>query len=207
MLRLDIDGHWDPEDFIEVLRGIESLYYKAAIERSYRHQGSIGWIGPWRSTTFAGYVDEANSWFVSEARAIALPRERLRIASVEYGSPGSIDLLGVGKVCEVLANVIGRSVMFFEERDLRRERTKQAKLETRKMEIELEGEQESVRALKLANAQKLLEIRRDYPDWTEDHFLLLAVSDQDRILPRISEGKIVGAESVEDEPPRGDKAA
>ena len=207
MLRLDLDGNWEPEDFIEVFRGVESLYYKAAIERSYRHQGSIGWIGPWRSTTFEGYVEEANVWFLSEARTIALPQERLRIARIEYGSPGSIDLLGVGKVCEVLANVIGRSVMFFAERDVRRERTEQARLETRKMEIELEKEEESVRALKLANAQKLLEIRRDYPDWSEDRFLLLAVSDQDKILPRISEGKLVGAKSVEDEPPRGDRAA
>ena len=207
MLRLNLDGNWEPEDFIEVLRGVESLYYKAAIERSYRHQGSMGWIGPWRSATFEGYVEEANGWFLSEARAIALPHERLRIASVEYGSPGSIDLLGVGKVCEVLANVVGRSVTYFDERDLRRERNRQAKLETRRKEIELEGEEEGVRALKLANAQKLLEIRRDFPDWTEDHFLLLAVSDQDKILPRISEGKLVGAKSLEDEPPRGDKAA
>ena len=197
MLRLDLDGSWEPEDFIEVFGGVESLYYKAAIERSYRHQGSIGWIGPWRSATFEGYVEEANSWFLSEARTIALPQERLRIARIEYGSPGSIDLFGVGKVCEVLANIIGRSVMFFAERDLRRERTKQARLETRRMEIELEGEEQSVRALKLANAQKLFEIRRDYPDWTEDRFLLLAVSDQDKILPRISEGKLVGAESVD----------
>lgn len=202
MLRLDLDGNWEPEDFIEVLRGVESLYYKAAIERSYRHQGSIGWIGPWRSTTFEDYVEEANSWFLSEARAIALPHERLRIASVEYGSPGNIDFLGVGKVCEVLANVIGRSVVFVAEHDLRWERTTQAKLETRKLEIELEGAEESVRALKLANAQKLLEIRRDFPDWSEDQFLLLAVSDQDKILPRISEGKLVGARSAEDEPPR-----
>jgi hypothetical protein len=30
MLRLEIDGKWEPEDFIEVLKGVESLYYKAA---------------------------------------------------------------------------------------------------------------------------------------------------------------------------------
>ena len=207
MLRLDLDGNWEPEDFIELFRGVESLYYKVAIERPYRHQGSIGWIGPWRSTAFEEYVEESNRWFLSEARTIARPKERLRITRIEYGSPGSIDLFGVGKVCEVLANVIGRSVMFFAERDLRRERTKQARLETRKMEIELEREEESVRALKFANAQTLLEIRRDYPDWSEDHFLLLAVNDQDKILPRISEGKLVGASSIEDAPPRGDRAA
>lgn len=150
---------------------------------------------------------EANTWFLAEARAIALPHERLRIARVSYGSPGSIDLLGIGKVFEVLVNVFARSVAYFDERDLRRERLKQAKLETRKAEIELEWEKESVRALKLENARMLLEIRQDYPDWSEDHFLLLAVGDQDKMWPQISEGKLVGAKSVEDDPPREDEAA
>ena len=36
MLRLEIDGNWEPEDFIEVFRGVEALYYKAASERSYQ---------------------------------------------------------------------------------------------------------------------------------------------------------------------------
>ena len=207
MLRLKLDGKWEPEDFIDVFRGVESLYYKAAIERSYRHQGSLGWPGSLWSTTFERHVEEANSWFLSEARAIALPQERLRITCIEYGSPGIIDIQGVGKVLEVLAGAIGRSVTFFAERDLRKERMKQAKLESRKMEIGLEFEEESVRALKLANAQKLLEIRQDYPDWPEDRFLLLAVSDLDKLLPRIAEGKLVGAMSIRGESPKGDKEA
>jgi hypothetical protein len=30
MLKLKIDGAWEPEDFIEILQSVESLYYKAA---------------------------------------------------------------------------------------------------------------------------------------------------------------------------------
>jgi len=36
MLHFEIDGHWEPEDFIEVLKGIESLYYKAVLNRRFR---------------------------------------------------------------------------------------------------------------------------------------------------------------------------
>lgn len=129
------------------------------------------------------------------------------IVSIQYNSPGSIDIFGVGKVCDVLAKIIGRSVVFFAERGLRREQTEQARLETKRMEIELEREQESVRALKLANARTLLELKRDFRDGSEGLLLLLAVNDQDKILPKIAEGKLVGAKSLEDKPPKGDEAA
>ena len=38
MLRLEIDGKWEPEDFIEVLTGVESLYYKAALNRRFPYE-------------------------------------------------------------------------------------------------------------------------------------------------------------------------
>ena len=165
------------------------------------------WFGPWRPGTFEEQVEQANRWFLSEARTFAHPQERLWVARIEYGSPGSIDLLGVGMVCKELANAIRRSVTFFAERELRRERVNQAKLETRKKELALESQEESIRALKLKNAQSILQIRRDILELRDDALLHLAVSDQDKILRLISEKKLVGAKSVEDEPPERDKAA
>ena len=36
MLKFKIDGRWEPEDFIEVLTAVESLYYKAVVARPMR---------------------------------------------------------------------------------------------------------------------------------------------------------------------------
>ena len=42
---------------------------------------------------------------------MAMPDVRMSVARIEYASPGSMDLLGVGKVCEVVCNMISRIVV------------------------------------------------------------------------------------------------
>lgn len=202
MLRLELDREWEPEDFIEVFLGIESLYYKGAIPLSDRFGTPLAWPDPWRST-FETKMEHANTWILSEVRFVTPPQLRLTVARIQYGSPGSIDFFGVARVLEVLVNVIERSILFYSERDIRREKISQARLETRRLELGLEEQNESIRALKLANARELLQLRKDFPQSYSDDLLLLAINDQDKILPRIAEGKLVGGKIVveADRPP------
>ena len=208
MLRLELSGFWEPEDFIEVFSGIESLYYKAAIGRSLLSHNSWPLFGPPSfSSSFSSHLEETNDSFVSQARTTAMPDVRMSVARIEYASPGSIDLLGFGKACEVVCNTISRIVGFYAERDLRRERDRQAGIDTDLRETELERERESLRAIKLDNALKIMEMSREFPDWSEAILVSLAVNDQDKLIPRIAERKLVGIRVLEGEPPEDNKGA
>ena len=201
MLRLKLRGAWEPEDFIEVFQGIESLYYKAAMRHVYAepylHRPSFRWLEqPFRqSFSFDDYyLDEANNRFLSQARMSAPALVRLKVVRIEYASPGTVDLLGLGEVLKALADIVGRIIMFFSERELRWERTAQARLDTTLKETEFDQEQENLRTLKLENARRILEIKREFGVWPQDLELLLAVNDQDKLIPRIAEGKLIGIE-------------
>ncbi|MCZ0953139.1 MAG: hypothetical protein OXQ89_04120 [Rhodospirillaceae bacterium] len=198
MLRLELNGVWEPEDFIEVFSGMESLYYKAAITRSLSSQSSWPLFGrPWLSPSFRDHLEEANCWFVSQARAMAMPDVRMTVARIEYASPGSIDLLGFGKALEVVCDAVARIVVFYSEGDLRQERDRQARIETDIKQTELEMARESLRAIKLDNARKIMEMSREFPDWSEEMLVSLAVNDQDKLIPCISERKLTGIKSME----------
>ena len=208
MLRLELSGFWEPEDFIEVFSGIESLYYKAAIGRSLSSPNSWPLFGrQWFSSSFSDHLEETNDWFVSHARTTAMPDVRMSVARVEYSSPGSIDFFGFGKACEVVCNVISRIVVFYSERDLRRERDRQARIDTDIRETEFERERESLRAIKLDNARKIMEMSREFPDWSEEMLVSLAVNDQDKLIPRIAERKLVRIRILEGGPPEDNKGA
>ena len=205
MLRLEIKERWEPEDFIEVLRSIESLYYKAAIGHRLSDELHFFWFGrPNPAFSFDEYLDFYNDWLLSYARTTAQSDRRLGITRIEYASPGGIDLVGFGEACKALEGIIDRLIKFFTERDLRRERDKQAKIETALKEIELEKEQENLRALKLENAQRILALRRNYPEAAEDLFLALINQDQDKLISRIAEGKIVRVRTIDSEPLKDD---
>jgi hypothetical protein len=200
MLRLEIDGRWEPEDFIEVLKGIESLYYKAVVRRAYPFEPPFFWFE--RSSialSFDEHVDLSNDWLLARARSTARSYSRLRVARIEYASPGGIDLVGLGEACKAIEGIIDRLIKFFTERHLRRERDKQETIETAIKETELEKEQESLRALKIENARSILALRREYPEMPDDLFIALAVRDQDRLIPRITERKLVAATTSDGE--------
>ncbi len=208
MLRLELNGAWEPEDFIEVFSGIESLYYKAAINGLMSSKGSWSLFGPrWFSSSFFSYLDEANEWFVSQARTTAMPHVRMSVARIDYASPGSIDLLGFARALEVVCDAIGGIVVYYSEREQRRERDRQTRIDTEIRQTEFERKQESLRALKLENARKIMEMSRDFPDWSEELLLSLAVNDQDKLIPRIAERKLVGIKVLEEGRPEDDKRA
>ena len=206
---MKIDGRWEPEDFIEVLKGVESLYYKAALGHRIPYGPPFYWfdrpvpVG----ASFDEHLDLSNDWLLARARASAPSHYRMRVARIAYASPGSIDLVGLGKACKAIEGIIDRLIKFFAERVLRRERDKQARIDTSIKETEKEKEEESLRALKIQNARSILELRREFPDMPEDLLVVLIGKDQDRLIPRIAERKLIGVRIYEGDPPKEDEEA
>lgn len=208
MLRLEIDGRWEPEDFIEVLKGIESLYYKAALRRRLRYEPPSFWFDrPFALARFKDDLDFANDWLLQRARTIAQSDDRLKVSRISYASPGGIDLAGLGEACRSLEGIIDRLIKLITERTLRREADRQAELDTELKRTGLEKEQESLRSLKIENARAILELHRDFHDMPEEMLVALIANDQDRLIPRIAEGKLIGLRSFDGEPPKDDEAA
>ena len=185
-----IDGVWEPSDFAEVLKAIESLYYKVALvddglrpfgRRTFRRFPT--WIDS------ADELDQLNDVLLAEARMIAPPAIRLRVSRIEYASPGGIDVTGAGQAAEAADRTIGRLIDFFTGRKQRIEKDKQA-------EIETEIKEQNLISCKIDNAEKLLDLIEKHPD-QRDLLIALFVKDQDKIADRISQGLITG---------RGDKA-
>jgi hypothetical protein len=202
MLRLEIDGEWEPADFIELFESIESIYYKASPravhsriwserERFYYsdYYRPLRKGQPGQLESFETHLQQLNRWLVSEARLSVPGPERITVAAISYASPGSIDALGVGKTIEALDNTIGRLIGFFTERRKRIEGDKQAELET-------EIKRESLRSLQIRNAREILELRRDYRGEVEEILVPSLVEDQEKLVRRIAEGKLVGVKKI-----------
>lgn len=202
MLRLEIDGKWEPEDFIEVLTGIESLYYKAALARQFRFPYEPEfWFGrPELIDSFDDHMRHANDWLLARARATARSEYRMTVARISYASPGDIHLHGLGDAFKALEGIVDKLIKLFTERELRSQADAQARIET-------EMKEESLRAMKIENARKLLEIRREFDHVPEDTFIALAGNDQDRLIPRIAERKLIGVPRIDREPPEDNEAA
>lgn len=193
MLHIDIEGSWEPEDFIEVLRGIESLYYKVALSSRFIHEPDYFWFRRREFlTSFDDEIGHANDWLLARSRSIAGGEVRLRVDRIEYASPGGIDLAGIGQATEAIKGVIDSLIKFFTERELRRQGDAQAKIETAIKEVELEKERESLRGLKIKNAKAILKLFRDHPHVPEEYLTALIGHDQDKLIPRIAERKLVG---------------
>ena len=193
MLRLKIEGNWEPEDFIEVLQATESLYYKALPRRHRPYYPELLLFE--RRTPFSSYDDQLNylnDWILKEARMTAYGQQRLMVSRIEYASPGGIDLVGIGKALEAVDKIVGRLIDFYADRNLRKERDKQAALDTQIKEVELEKERESLRSMQIENARELLRIEREYPRELEELLLPLAVRDQEKLTSRIADQKLIG---------------
>jgi hypothetical protein len=206
MLRLKIDGSWEPEDFIEVLKGVESLYYKAALERRFPHEPPFYWLErPYPNASFDEHLVLSNDWLLARARAVARGPHRMRVARIRYASPGKIDLVGLGEACRAIEGIIDRFIKFFTERELRREAGNQAKIETLRKKVELEKDGESLRALKIENARSILTLRREFHDMPEEQFVALSGNDQDMLIPRIAEKRLIGVKRYDADPSKEDR--
>lgn len=200
MLRLEIDGKWEPEDFIEVLTGVESLYCKAALIRRFPYEGPFYWFDrQYSSASFEDQLDQTNNWLLARARATARAEYRMRVARISYASPGGVDLAGLGQACNAAKGIIDSLIKFFTERELRLQADAQARIRTARDEVELERDRESLRSMKIANARAFLDLRREFHDVPEDIVVSLIGSDQDRLIPRIAERKLIGVRTIDGE--------
>jgi hypothetical protein len=204
VLRLEIDGEWEPQDFIEVLKGVESLYYKAALRRRSRripYDPDFYWFDrSYIPASFEEHLNLANDWLLARARATAQAEYRMKVARISYASPGGIDLAGMGQACTAVKGIVDSFIKLYTDRHLRREADAQARIETGMKE-------ESLSAMKIENARRLLELRHDFPDIPEDTFIALIGNDQDRLIPRIAERKLIGVRIIDGEPPKDDEAS
>jgi hypothetical protein len=201
MLELRIDGDWEPYDFIEIFRSIESFYYKLATAK-FRDRYDLpywlrddfeGWsFGRWDGVPFEVVLDRINERMLERARYQTPARFRLTVARIQYASPGGIDLLGIGKVFETVANSIGRVKSYYDDAALRRERDSQAALDTQLKLLEVEKEKENLQALKIKNAEDALRILDARPE-LRDALVPLLVRDQDALANRIADQKLIGA--------------
>ncbi len=207
MLRIKIGGSWEPKDFIEVLQAVEGIYYKLWLARNptwfERYFGRGDFMPDFFDTTiferssrgpisYADRLDLANQRLTERARYSVQSRERLKVRRITYASPGGIDLLGIGKVCEVVAGSIGSMKRYWDEAHLRRERDAQATIDTEKKRTEAEIAKETLRDLQIKNARAALELEEKYPD-RQDVLIPLLVRDQEMLSPHIAEGKLIGA--------------
>jgi len=206
MLRLKIDGAWEPQDFIEVLQATESMYYKL-VHQEHRYSRFI----PFEymryvereasiSQSYEGLLDTINYRLLNRARYDAASYRRLRVRRIDYASPGSVDLMGVGKVCEVIADSVGRMKVYYDDRHIRKERDEQARIATERQRIELEKDQESLRAIKIENAKNAIELLVRHPE-EQELLIPLLVRDQDALAERLSERKLISASTKIDQPP------
>lgn len=193
MLRMKIDGNWEPEDFVALLEATESLYYKA-LSRPYRHHLHDFLLFE-RRRPFYSYddqLDATNRYLLAESRNNLPGHSRILVRRVDYASPGKVDLIGIGEAFKSIEGIVDRLITFFTERNLRREKDKQARLDTSIKEIEIEKHRETLKSLQVDNARELLRLRREFPAELENMLVPLAVRDQERLTDLISQQKLIG---------------
>ncbi len=204
MLSLYVDNNWEPHDFVEILQSVESMYYKLSARRHHRSLYRYPFFldtelllerdFPYERS-YTDTLDRLNRALAERARFDTISSEKLLVRRIQYASPGWIELSGLGKACESIANAIGRMVSYYDDRHLRRERDKQASIETKRKALEVERDGETLRSMKIRNARDMLELERDFPDEASEILLPLLVRDQDALSDRIADGRLIGAET------------
>lgn len=193
MLRLKIEGNWEPEDFINALTAVESLYYKT--QRRLHRYPFDDWYFLHRQPRSASYdeqLDALNAYLLAEGRKRLYGYQRLHLSRVQYASPGKIDFLGIGEAFQSIEGIVDRLITFFTERNLRRERDARAHVDTQIKEVELEKHRTSLASLKIDNARRLFEMSREFPEEFQEILIPLIIKDQEKLIDLIAERKITG---------------
>jgi hypothetical protein len=141
---------------------------------------------------FEVVLDHVNQRFLERARYETPSDQRLTIRRIQYASPGGIDLLGIGKVVEVISDAIGRMKVYYDDKNIRRERDSQAALDTELKRLQIEKERASLQSIKIKNAKDALELLDSHPE-AHEALLPLLVRDQDALADRIGERKLISA--------------
>jgi hypothetical protein len=185
-LSVQIDGAWEPADFIEVFTGIERLYYRLAPMIKELDDKPYKRSARWRRRG-------SGRFNIDLERDYRPPKERLAVSSVTYSSPGHVNFKGLGPAIDALGQLIQGLVALVTERVLRRERDKQAAVETERLEIQRDRERVSLTAEKITLVMETIDRMEGFgtslpPETREE-----VIHELGGILRLAQEGLIVGA--------------
>lgn len=135
--------------------------------------------------------DRYDPWPFSRRWSLTRPDEQLTVLRVQYGSPGFVDLLGIGKIVEQLRLFVEKLI------DLRATRLRRG-LENEAMRQEIKGKM-------IENARdfvRLAEEARDLglSDYEIKYLVELTEGAQERLFRQIAQGNVAAIGPV---PPSG----
>ena len=184
MLKIQLAGYWEPEDFIAIFRSVESIYYKFPTNPDDSQRSHPLMLWPIRPSFFSytEEIDKINDWLLSEARAVTRPSERISIHSIAYSSPGEINFRGLGKALDSVRGIFTDIHDYCRYGDLKRKQE----------EIKTEMMAESLKIKKLETARKWCELNDDFRDHLDQRAMELLSRDMDDIARLTYEGKIAG---------------
>jgi hypothetical protein len=138
----------------------------------------------WNALTHLPVLDDAQ---LENMSAALMPKERLLVRHISYGSPGSLDLAGVGVVVGHIKDFILRLV---ERKDLQRKR----QLDEERAALQNE-------TIRLENARNFIDIARDvgYTD-SEIRRMTALVDEKQEIFVRVTQtGRLRSVLSIADD--------
>ena len=208
ILRVNLEGRWQVREFGLFLFAVSDLYNlrlllevmreeQEKLERDYREF----WDWPPLPTRLKRglFIKPLPSFDFTYSELYQIHRyitddEQLKIRRLEYASPGSSDLVGIGAIVGHVKDFTQRLI---ERRDAKRQReasVAKTEAETRRIEAETEG-------IRIDNARKFLELERDrFLTEMQKRTLMNYVDEKGQLLDGlVDEGKITGVVIVDDE--------
>lgn len=177
-VRIQLDLAWSADDLAELLADLAGLY-EMRVRLEWDPESLEYWSarllrGPSSSRAAPWRNRDDSTW-------------RLDIGRVHYGSPGFVDLVGVGKVVEQIRLFVEKLI------DLRAARLRQG-LENEKLKAEIEAQ-------KIENARNFVRLAlAGRPFGLSDEQIRALVYDvdgvQERIIRRIGDGQVTGVEQA-----------
>jgi hypothetical protein len=202
VLRVEIDGTWTAQEFADFFKSITVLYgLRTVLEIRPRER-------PW------GY--DRNELALHEALIEALrslePIEQLYVRRIQFASPGSIDLVGIGAIVghvkDLLLRIIDLAVSA-ERRRLENEglhiENERRRIENEKERLELEERKSVIFFLGGPDDEELI-MSWDAAPMPRENMptIIRTVFDtQGKLKELVQQGKILSATTVEDKTPKG----
>ncbi len=186
-LRLHIAEKWEPADYISAFSAIQSIYYKIVVfDHEWEFQPRRArWRSQYPARGPLAELAEINESYVRSRMELADYQNRLIVDRISHASPGFMDFLGFGEGLQAIDSMLGRLIDVLTLRKQRIEADHQAKVRT-------EYDKQNLNTIKIENARKLLELRRDFPDIDDSLLLSLLVQDQTQLESLIGKGLITG---------------
>lgn len=194
VLRLQVEGTWTPGEMGQLLTHLHDLYdLRLLFEPHERRDGRELWWTWWevyfyRIPFFHRQVTKnilltllGEKTPFSPIRGMILPKHQLSLAYVKYGSPGSIDVLGLGQIIGHVKDLVVKLIDHFSSRELRQLGTEKARLENDR--------------LRLTNAREFVSLAKElgYTDGELQAIVNWVDERQQTVVDLAGSGKLIGA--------------